>query len=81
MNYTVTICIGFEIFYYDYSTYSDVGNHYENVSSIGIGNISCAIGLAFKPMDSHTQVRRHRKVLTYIYMFNLKVLNLIEYID
>ena len=46
--------------------------------SVEIG--SCATDLVFEPMESRTQVRQSKKKLTYIYMSNLKVLDLIEYI-
>ena len=51
------------------------------VASISIKIDSCAIGLVFEPMESRTQVRQHKKVLIYIYISNLKVLDLIEYIN
>ena len=40
-----------------------------------------ATDLVFEPMESRTQVRRHRKVLTYICISNLEVFDLIEYIE
>ena len=42
---------------------------------------SCATDLVFEPIESRTQVRQSRKELTYIYMSNLEVLDLIEHIS
>ena len=42
---------------------------------------SCAIGLMFEPMESHTQVRQSRKELTFVYMSNLEVFDLIKHIS
>ena len=42
---------------------------------------SCATDLVFEPMESRTQVRQTRKELISVYIFNLKVLDLIEYIS
>ena len=49
--------------------------------SISAGIDSCAIGFVFKSMESRTQVRQSRKELTYVYMSNLEVLDLIEHIS
>ena len=37
--------------------------------------------LVFEPMESRIQVRQSKKKLTYVYMFNLKVFDLIEHIS
>ena len=42
---------------------------------------SSAIGLVFESIESCTQVRQSRKVLVYISISNLEVLDLIEHIS
>ena len=51
------------------------------VASINSGIDSYATGLVFEPIESRTQVRQHKKVLAYIYLSNLEVLDLIEHIN
>ena len=51
------------------------------VASISTEINSCAIDLVFELLESRTEVRRHKKVLTYVYMSNLEVLDLIEHIS
>ena len=51
------------------------------VASINTENDSFTIDLMFEPMELYAQVRGCRKVLTYVYMSNLKVLDLIEHIN
>ena len=49
--------------------------------SISIEISSYTTDLVFEPMESCTQVRQNKKVLAYVCMPNLKVLDLIEYIS
>ena len=48
---------------------------------ISIGIDFCATDLVFEPIESRTQVRHRRKVLAYVYVSNLEVLDLIEHIS
>ena len=49
--------------------------------SISVGIDSYATSLVFEPMELCTQVRQSRKKLTYVYISNMKVLDLIEHIS
>ena len=51
------------------------------LASISIEINSSATSLVFEPMELCTQVRHRRKVLAYVYISNLEVLDLIEHIS
>ena len=73
--------IGSEIFFCDNSIYLGIRNYCNMIVLISTEIGSSTIDLVFESMESRTQVRQCKKVLAYIYMSNLEVLDLIEHIN